>query len=416
LITASAWDFNHNPSMKPTDICLAAASALPVILALFGGYHKGYVDGSKPNAIPAAATSGRAELPYRQGTPRTTGSSDDAKKTAALLSRWLASPDAGIDFELHAEMDRLLDELSSESIAAFLSGPPVPPANLRQAILLAWAEKDGPAAMAVAIDDDRAAVSAFRNWTVRDSDAAIAWLAETHFTSPSRDKLLINAMLALRLTNPVKAFEILAAQYPEKRNQYLSLVITDSKSDDATKERLLALAAGKGTPEELERARAMQFSFLVKDDPAAAAEWAAANAGSAEELAQMEAKLLRTAETSKRFAALEGWLERHVTVEVLPEDVTQAFRYWFASHHGQLVHWLKDLPDGPHRDALLATGIAGSFGRLPQAAELAGEVRSPQLRESALRRIDQLWHLTKPEEAAAWRESLSEEDRTLLAR
>ncbi len=80
----------------------------------------------------------------------------------------------------------------------------------------------------------------------------------------------------------------------------------------------------QGIPEELERARAMQFSFLLKDDPAAAAEWAAANAGSAEELAQMEAKLLRTAETSKRFAALEGWLERHATVEVLPEDVTQA--------------------------------------------------------------------------------------------
>lgn len=348
---------------------------------------------------------------------------DVDKKVEQFLRAWRESPFPDLDFELSAELERMLGGLTSDEFRSLYeaSGNRLP-FRQRVAVLEAWAAIDAPGAMG-ALDfgerDKFLVIGIYCEWMLRDPDAAMKWLGDGGASPAQKERariLRLNAMNGLVEVNADSAL----AQIPkmgraEAVQNLKGWLVSDSLSESIRK-RVLETATSLATPEELVEIQKTQAMKMAEKDPAAAMAFAGSLELPESERLQLDAGLHFARENVPAAKALDEWMASHGDDAEVPREVQVKISTLMSHDSKEADRWLAKLPASPQRDLIYEKAVRSYLGldRPQQAVGLLEGIESPASRAAALRALDRLWPQVDAKAASEWREGLAEEDRELL--
>ncbi|MES2475889.1 MAG: hypothetical protein V4640_08915 [Verrucomicrobiota bacterium] len=406
-----------------------------VLLAGFGGNLKGRADAMAVQAT--LKNSGHRNS--IEALPRAGESAAVASRPAyeAIRKRlnaiWRESPNPSYDFEMLAEMDRLLGKMTSVEISEFLRS--MPPGlerrpeyfQMSRDIVAWWALKDGPAALAYMGSRPDAdgnmgrmlTTQTFMMWAADQPDAAMEWLRSGNLTDRQRkiaEHLRFNVTIPMVETDPDRAFQELIYLKPDEVTKYLGIWAGRVGEKPEMRQKLLDHATATGRPEDLAKVRNGIVAKWAKTDPDAALAFIDSLQVTDLERQNLEMSLASASARKDPKAALDTWLERNASATVIPDQLHSIVGEWMMPGPDKAAQWLDGLPEGPQRDAIYSGSIRAlaGFDQYPKAAELADRIESPEHRAKALQTLDKQWSLSQPDAAAAWKAGLSSEDQALL--
>ncbi|MEO5917175.1 MAG: hypothetical protein ABIS50_23295 [Luteolibacter sp.] len=403
-----------------------------VILAGLSGNLKGRAD-AKAAGVSANNSRHRPVLePERESSAGSSRPGYDAiRKRLNLI--WQESPDPTYDFEMLAEMERLLGKMTSAEIAEFLRS--IPPGFERRApyfqmgreIVCWWTLKDGPAALAYLgsqpdVEGSMGRIlttQTFMLWAADQPEAALTWLRSGDLTKKQRESsenLLLNATITMVETDPERAFQQLAYLAPDKVADYLGIWAGCVGENPEMRQKLLDRAAATGRPEDLARVRNSMVAKWATMEPDAALAYVDSLQVTDLERQNLDMSLAAATARKDPKAALDTWLERNASATVIPDELNKIVGAWMMPGPDAAAQWLDGLPAGVQRDAIYSGSIRAltGFDQYSKAAELANHIESPEYRAKALQTLDKQWSLSQPDAAVTWKAGLSPEDQAVL--
>lgn len=405
------------------------ALGLPLLfLAGWGGHAAGKSSAARRLAHEGdpAVTARKATMEETQKRGARTPSTADLKRSSAQLLRiWRDSPDPNLDFELMGEAARMLDGRDAGELAALYQefrGASLENRMIRREILAAWVAKDGAAALSAMggnLYDRFTSIDVFRNWMLLEPDAAMKWLSEGDAPPSLKDyakTLRLNSLRTLVEVNAGEAFAQIPRMERAEAVQNLRNWINSSNLPEAMRQRAMELAKGMATPQEMTQIHSYQAVQMSVGDPAGAAALVETLELPANERLQLDARIQMANPGVPDGKAIEGWLSGHPDQVEVPTAVSAKLSSWLFKNRDEGTRWLDGMPPGPGRDLIYANAVRDfiGFDGPAQAAAYAEKIESPAARTSALRTLDRLWPDLDSSAAAAWREGLSAEDRSLL--
>ncbi len=346
-------------------------------------------------------------------------------ETRRLLSLWRRSPSPQLDFELGGEITRLVSRLTSEQIAEIfhaLQGGTAEQRFLRAEIWLEWVLKDGSAAMNATGDTDfdrLYSISIFRNWMLERPEEALSWLNGDD-VPPSlqhwKTILLRNSLIEFANKDPDFGLEQISWMERGEALENLSMWANRFVTRDDLRTRALAMAETLATPEELARLRMRLVESWSRHDPNVASEYLASLDLPESERFDLDARLSMDRRGLEPAERLDDWMARHPDAGEIPSSVQNHIASWLYQKPDEATPWLDNLAPGPLRDGIYERTVRAfvSFDKVDKAAAVAAEIESPEARSRAFLTLDRLWSDIDPNAAAAWREGLSADDRSLL--
>lgn len=345
------------------------------------------------------------------------------KKLDQMLRVWRESPNPDLDFELSAEFNRLLSGLTSDEFRAlYRESVSRLPFRQQYALLTAWAVMD-PTAAIDSLDgggrDKFLVIGLYREWMLRDPDAAMKWLSEGDASPALKERARILRLNAMRDLVEVDADSALA-QIPKMERaeavQNLKEWLFSDALSEAMRQRVLETATSLATPEELVGIQKAQAVKMAEKDPAAAMALASMLELPESERLQFDASLHFAREDVPLAKALDEWMAAHGDDTEVPREVQVKISTLMSHESEEADRWLSSLPAGPQRDLIYEKAVRSylGLGRPQQAVGLLEGIESPSSRAVALRALDRLWPQVDGKAASAWREGLAEEDRELL--
>lgn len=406
-----------------------------VLLAGFGGNLKGRADAKAAGAI--RNDSRHRDVPEARATEREPSAGSSRPAYEAIRKRlnliWQESPDPACDFEMLAEMDRLLAKMTSAEIAEFLQSIPpglerrAPYFQLGREIVCWWTLKDGPAALAYMGSRPDADVSmgrmlttqTFMLWAADQPGAALEWLRSGNLTTKQREyaeNLRLNATITMVESDPDRAFLELPYLGPEEVANYLGTWAGCVGEKPEMRQKLLDRAAATGRPEDLVRVRNSIVAKWATTEPDAALAYIDSLQVTDLERQNLDMALASATARKDPKAALDTWLERNASATVIPDELNKIVGAWMMPGPEAAAQWLDSLPEGPQRDAIYSGSIRAlaGFDQYSKAAELASHIESSEYRAKAFQTLDKQWSLSQPDAAATWKSGLSPEDQALL--
>ena len=348
---------------------------------------------------------------------------DVDKKMAQFLRAWRESPFPDLDFELSAELERMLGGMTSDEFRYLYeaSGNRLP-FRQRVAVLEAWAAVDAPGAMG-ALDfgerDKFLVIGIYREWMLRDPDAAMNWLGDGGASPAQKERariLRVNAMNSLVEVDADSALAQIPKMDRAEAVQNLKGWLFSNSLSEAVRKRVLETATSLATPEELVEIQKNQAVKMAEKDEAAAMTLAGTLELPESERLQLDARLHFAREDVPVAKALDEWMSAHGDDAEVPREVQVKISTLMFQQREEADRWLANLPAGPQRDLIYEKAVRSYLGfeRPQQAVALLEGIESPASRAVALRTLDRLWPQVDARAASAWREGLAEEDREVL--
>ncbi len=398
-------------------------AALPLFfLAGWSGHFTGRWQAGREDERNAGATSVPALDDRRDDSIRPAVTLETRAKESAerLLAAWQRSPDPHFDFELAGDLERILGGLSAEEIAAvyrLIEAMPGALWNLRQDIVMAWALKDGPSALAALKDtslDRHISIGVFRNWMLERPKEALTWLRDGEVPpalSDQKEILLLNSLNSFVKSDPEFAFGELSGMERKQAVNHLATWVDQFSSDEALRGRAWDQLEALATPEELAAIRRRMLLGMARKDPATASTQLEAMEIPEVERSDLETRILIEG-TKLPAAGFDQWMTDHPEAIRAPVAIQERLSEWLAHKPDEAKQWLDELPAGALRDGIFGHSARHLFGlnQRDEAAALAAKIEDPEIRSRTLLKLDRLWSDTDPSAAAAWRGSLSDED------
>lgn len=406
-----------------------------IILAGLGGNLKGRADARAAGVV--VNDSKHREVADARTQDRQASALSSRPAYEAIRNRlnsiWRESPDPARDFEMIAEMDRLLERMSSAEIAEFLRSIPSglerrsPYFWMSREIVCWWTLKDGPAALAYlgSLPDGEGTTGrmlttqTFMMWAADQPEAALGWLRSGNPTpgqQANAENLLLNATITMVETDPGRAFQELAYLKPDEVAGYLETWAGCVGEKPEMRQQLLDRAAATGRPEDLAQVRNSIVAKWATMEPDTALAYIDSLQVTDLERQKLDASLASATSRKDPKGALDTWLERNASATVIPEELNKIVGTWMMPGQDEAIRWLDGLAAGEQRDALYSSSIRtlAGFEQYSYAASLANRIDSSENRANAFQTLDKQWSLSQPDAAAAWKAGLSPEDQALL--
>lgn len=423
--------------MKSTEpsgkLWLVGAAAVIVLLAGIGGHMKGEVDGTAARRLRQSSSAVGGPFDTVNFVDKKPGPLDPKRFQKRLWEIWKTAPAGMFDPEARALTWRVLAEMSSPEIDAFLRS--LPPGSERsgetsemlRCIISAWILRDGPAALAYLGTCDSARVSLTRmttnqaamSWVQDQPDAAFAWMRDGALTPIQKERVAnirLNALMVLLESDPDRAFQELNTMHGKDVSEQLRLWSGLNGKDPDMRKRLLDCAAATGNPEDLVTVRISLASSLAATDPEAAMSFIETLQATGEELSDLEATVTVGKAGKDPEAAYTAWLERNGDATQIPASIRYGIGAWMSKDAGATISWLDALPADGQRDIVYENSVPTLAGlqHFEEAAKFTNAIDSPTLRADAMNALHTRWLLANRSKAEAWERGLSPEDRGLL--
>jgi hypothetical protein len=367
-----------------------------------------------------------AVAPNRPGATENPGQTLEALQNTIRRLEFLAAGSAYLpgDWETLAEVQAILDGLSAEDLAqihAAIHGGPFGSAlhYLTHQVLAAWVRPPRGNGQGI-----------FAVWAQEDPSRALDWLESAELSGELAGKKdeLRAAALGLLLQ---RDFERATAEFLKlppttdaQRDERASLMgnwASQTLGDPALRERLIDFAKSTGHPADHASLNDRLFREWPQDDALGLLTYLQ-DLREYQETADIPADQRPAIDATAVGAAiyreydrpaLEWWMERYEDRTEVPAPLHDAMVQWHFKYPDKLTQWFAEQPPSPQRDAMQAALLpAQAVGNPAAAAQAIGNITDPDLRQSAIERLDYSWSRKDAAAAAAWRATLSEADGT----
>lgn len=377
----------------------------------------------KKSAFDAPATTARS--PKDAANPQAAANALRRLKFLTEGSVFLTT-----DWEALSEMRAVLAGLSAAELAeihavlvAEGNRARFPNSFLEDEVLAAWVKLDPAAALTAAYQNPEFyAAQVFAAWAMEDPSTALDWLESEGFPAELAEKkneLRANALYALL----DRDFDRATAEFLKLppgpadgrgRSAVISGWASSAVHDPALRERLIAFAKSTGNPED----HAAMNSSLLRQWPQEDAlgmltylqdlrEYQETADIPADQRPAIDATAVGAAIFREYDRpALEWWMERYGDRTEVPAALQDAMIGWRQKYPDKVNQWFAEQPASPQRDALQAVLVPSlvAAGKMDDAVQAIDRIGDPDLRQSAIERLDYVWSKKDPAAAAAWRD------------
>lgn len=334
------------------------------------------------------------------------------------------------DWETLAEVQSVLGSLSAAELAEILntmrqevlSDSSSSGYSLSRLVLAEWVKKDPAAALLAGFQNPRlGAAEAFASWAMGDPATALDWLESDGFPAGLADKkdglraAALRPLLGRDFDRATAEFLKLPAESNpwEGRAGLMAGWANEAVHDPTLRERLVAFAKTTGRPEDHAHMNHSLLREWPQEDALGMLTYLHELRGYLES-ADLPAEKRPTLEATAVGAAiyreydrpaLEWWMERYGDRPEVPGPLQDAMIGWRQKDPDKVNQWFAEQPPSPQRDALQASLVPTmiALGKMADAAQAIGNIGDPDLRQSAIERLDYVWSRRDPAAAAAWR-------------